>query len=65
MHFGALRFVGLRGGGRTEEILATENEREMGDVPMRRTCARALSLRSSLLLEHSYQPTPSPLSKLA
>ena len=29
MHFGALRLVALREGGRTEEAPATENEREM------------------------------------
>ena len=32
---------------------------------MRRACARALSPRSFLLLEHSLQPTPSPLCGLA
>ena len=41
---------------------ATENEREM---LMRRACARALSPRSFLLLEHRLQPTPSPLCGLA
>ena len=29
LHFDALRFVALREGGRTEETLATENEREI------------------------------------
>ena len=32
---------------------------------MRRACARALSPRSFLRLEHSFQPTPSPLCGLA
>ena len=32
---------------------------------MLRTCARTLSPHSFLLLEHSFQPTPSPLCRLA
>ena len=62
MHFDALRLVALREGGRIEGALATENEREM---PMRRACAHALSPRTSLLLEGSLHPTPSPLCELA
>ena len=49
-------------GTRKKEKNATENEREM---LMRRACARTLSPRSSLLLEHSLQPTPSLLCGLA
>ena len=49
-------------GTRNEETPTTENMRE---VLMRRTCARALSPRSFLLLERSLQPTPSPLCGLA
>ena len=49
--------TGTRRGGN-----ATENEREM---LMRRACARTLSPRSLLLLEHRLQPTPSPLCGLA
>ena len=65
MHFHAPRLVALRGGGRNEEKInktATENERQM---LMRRACARTLSPRSFLLLEHHLQPTPSPLCGLA
>ena len=45
-----------------KRLTATENKREM---LMRRACARALSTRSFLLLEHRLQPTPSPLCGLA
>jgi len=63
MNFHAPRLVALRGGDRNEEKKnATENEREM---LMRRACARTLSPRSFLLLEHRLQPTPSPLCGLA
>jgi hypothetical protein len=48
----------LRAGDRNKKTPATENEREM---LMRRACARTFSPRSFLLLEHSLQPTPSPL----
>ena len=44
------------------EIPKTGNMRGM---LMRRACARTLSPRSFLLLEHSLQPTPSPLCGLA
>ena len=62
LHFHAPRFIALLGGDRNEETPTTENER---GVLMRRACARALSPRSFLLLEHSLQPTPSPLCELA
>ena len=62
LHFHAPRLVALRGGDKNEETPTTENEREM---LMRRACARILSPRSFLLLEHSLQPTPSPLCGLA
>ena len=66
LHFHAPRLVALRGGDRNEEEKkeknATENEREM---LMHRACARTLSPRSFLLLEHHLQPTPSPLCGLA
>ena len=62
LHFHAPRLVALRGGGRNGETPATENEREM---LMRCACARTLSPRSFLLLEHRMQPTPSPLCGLA
>ena len=54
--------IALRGGDRNEETPTTENEKE---VLMRRACARTLISRSFLLLEHSFQPTPSPLCGLA
>ena len=44
------------------ETTAAENE---GEVLMRRAFARTLSQRSSLLLKHRLQPTPSPLWGLA
>ena len=62
LHFHAPRLIALRRGDRNEETPKTENKRE---VLMRRACARALSPRSFLLLEHSMQPTPSPLCGLA
>jgi hypothetical protein len=64
LHFHAPRLVALRGGDRNEgkKKTATENEREM---LMHRACARKLSPRSFLLLEHHLQPTPSPLCGLA
>ena len=63
MHFHAPRLIALREGDRNEKKKnAAENEREM---LMRRACARTLSPRSFLLLEHSLQPTPSPLCGLA
>ena len=57
LHFDALRLVALREGDRIEEILATENEREM----LIRAPAHvhsALSLRSSSLLEKAGSPLP-------
>ena len=62
LHFDALHLVALREGGRTEKALAAESERRMH---MRRACAHTFSPRSSLLLEHSLPPTPSPLCELA
>ena len=62
MHFHAPRLIALRGGDRNEETPKTENKKGM---LMRRACARTLSPRSFLLLEHSLQPTPSPLCGLA
>ena len=62
MHFHAPRLNALRGGDKSDDTPALENERE---VLMRRACARALSPRSFSLLEHSFQPTPSPLCGLA
>ena len=50
------------GGDGNEVTPTTENEREM---LMRRACARTLSPRSFLLLEHRLQTTPSPLCGLA
>ena len=55
LHFDALRLVALRGGGMIEEALATENE---GEMLFTRTCACALSLRSSLLLEQACSLNP-------
>ena len=54
--------IALHGGDRNEETPSTDNGRGM---LMRRACALALSPRSFLLLEHSLQPTPSPLCGLA
>ena len=48
--------------GTNEETPTTGNE---GEMLMRRACARTLSPLSLLLLEHSFQPTPSPLCGLA
>ena len=62
LHFHAPRLNALRGGDKSDDTPALENERE---VLMRRACARALSPRSPLLLEHCFQPTPSPLCELA
>ena len=62
LHFHAPRLIALREGDRNEETPTTENE---GGMLMRRACARTLSPRSFLLLEHSLQPTPSPLCGLA
>ena len=56
------RAIAIRGGDRKEETPTIENEREM---LMRRTSARTLNPRSSLLLEHTFQPTPSSLCGLA
>ena len=53
MHFHAPRLIALRGGDRNEETPTTENEKE---INMSRACARTLSLRSFLLLEHSLCP---------
>ena len=63
LHFNALRLVALREGDRTEETLATENEREI----LIRAPAHVHSARAALflLLEHRLQPTPSPLCGLA
>ena len=61
LHFDALHPVAMRKEGMIEEVLATENEREM----LIRTCARTPSPRSSLLPERILQPTPSPLCELA
>ena len=62
LHFHAPRLIALRGGDRDEETSKTEKK---DDFLMRRARARALSPRSFLLLEHSLQPTPSPLCGLA
>ena len=61
MHFHAPRLIALRGGNRGDETPKTDNEREM---LMRRACARTPSPRSFLLLERSFQPTPSLLCGL-
>ena len=53
LHFDALRLVALHEGDRTQETLATENEKKNACT---RTCARALSPRSSLLLEQACSP---------
>ena len=62
LHFDALRLVALLEEGWIEKTRAAEYEREL---LITRTCASTLSPRSSLLLEHSLQPTPSPVCKLA
>ena len=62
LHFDALRLVALREGDRTEETLATENEREACLYAHLRTYTQPTQL---LLPEHSFQPTPSPLCELA
>ena len=62
MGFYAPLLIALLGGGKNEETPAEEKEREL---LMRRACARALSPRSFLLLEHIFQPTPSPICELA
>ena len=59
----APRLIALHGRDRNEENPKTENKE---NVLMRRARARTLSPRSFfLLLEHSMQPTPSPLCGLA
>ena len=61
-HFDALRLVALREGGRTEETLATENEREiLISAPAHVHSARAALSAAG----ESVQPTPSPLCELA
>ena len=57
LHFNAPRLTALRGGDMNGETPAKDNE---GGMLMRRACARTLSPRSFLLLEHSLQPTPRP-----
>ena len=62
LHFHAPRLIALCEGDRNEETPTIKNE---GEVLMRRACARTLSPRSFLQLEHRLQPTPSPLCGLA
>ena len=58
MHFDALRLVALREGGRIEETLATENEREKYLYAHLRTYTQPTQLFAA---GACLQPTPSPL----
>ena len=62
MHFDALRLVALREGGRIEESLATEKEREKCLYAHLRTYIQPTQL---LAAGESLLPIPSPLCELA
>ena len=62
LHFDALSLVALR---KKSGLRKPSQQKIIEGGVYTRTCARILSLRSSLLLEHSLQPTPSPLCELA
>ena len=61
LHFGALRLVALREGGRIKETLATENERKFLYARLR-TYTQPTQL---FAVRASFQPIPSPLCGLA
>ena len=63
LHFDALRLVALREGGRTEEALATKNERKIKCLYVHlRTYTQPTQLLGA---GESPQLTPSPLCELA
>ena len=62
VHFDALRPAALREGGRTEETLATENEREM----LIRKLAHVYTQPTQLFSAGAHlRPTSNPLRELA
>ena len=61
LHFDALRFVELRGGGRGKETLTTENEGKCLYAHLR-TCTQP---RQPFAAGTGFQPTPGPLCELA